>query len=241
MEETINLKDFILILKRWWKLIASIILIFGLTSGIISYYFLTPVYEVSTQILVSQKDSEDRIDIAQLNSNIETYSVIIKSPAVLEKVIENLNLDQNMGELNKNITVSSQGNSQVFTVTVHDSNLSDAVRIANNVSETFQTEIQGIMNVDNVSILTKAQLIEGTAPIKPKPLLNIAVGIVAGLIIGVSLVLLYEYLDNRFKDSQEVELYLGLPVLGVVPRITEKERKRPEIKKSGVESLGSKG
>ena len=132
-----------------------------LISMIISYFVLTPVYQASTQILVNQKNTENQLDISQISSNVElinTYSVIIKSPAILEKVIEKLELTQTVDELNQNISVNSQENSQVFSLTVENNDAGKAVEIANTVSETFQQNIQTIMNVDNVSILAKAEL-----------------------------------------------------------------------------------
>ena len=127
--------------------------------------------------------------------------MIIKSPAILDKVIDDLDLTQSVDQLNQNISVNSQENSQVFSLTVTDSNASKAVEIANAVSGTFQKEIQGIMNVDNVSILAKAEVKENPTPVKPSPLLNIAIAVVVGLMAGIGLAFLLEYMDNTLKDG----------------------------------------
>ena len=97
MEEMISIHDIFNTLKKRWKLIVLMTIVAALISGIISYFVLTPVYQASTQILVNQKDSEKQLDVTQLKSNVDlinTYSVIIKSPAILEKVIKNLDLSQ---------------------------------------------------------------------------------------------------------------------------------------------------
>ena len=107
MEDTISLKKTFTILIRRWRLIVLITLVSMVTSLLISYFTLTPIYQSSTQILVNQKDSQNQVDITQLSSNIDlinTYSVIIKSPVILEKVIEKLDLKQSTEELNQNIT-----------------------------------------------------------------------------------------------------------------------------------------
>ncbi len=57
------------------------------------------------------------------------------------------------------------------------------------------------MNVDNVSILAKAELKENPTPIKPDPLMNIAIAIVVGSMAGIGLVFLLEYLDNTLKSG----------------------------------------
>ncbi|MDF9760397.1 capsular polysaccharide biosynthesis protein [Peribacillus simplex] len=223
MEETISIKDIFKTLKKRWKLIMLLTLIAALISGTISYFVLTPVYQTSTQILVNQKQSENQLDSSQIRSNIDminTYSVIIKSPAILEKVIDELELDQSVDQLSEKITINSQENSQVFSLTVQDSNPTKAVEIANKVSATFQKEIKDIMNVDNVSILAKAEIKDNPAPVKPNPVLNIAIAVVVGLMAGVGLAFLLEYMDNTIKDEDDIEKLLELPILGSIQKIS---------------------
>lgn len=199
-------------------------LIAVLISGTISYFLLTPVYESSTQILVNQKKSENQLDSNQIQSNIDminTYSVIIKSPAILEKVIDELDLKLSVEQLSGKITINSQENSQVFSLTVQDSNPTQAVEIANTVSSTFQKEIKDIMNVDNVSILAKAEIKENPTPVKPSPLLNIAIAVVVGLMAGIGLAFLLEYMDNTIRDEKDIETLLDLPLLGSIQKISQ--------------------
>ncbi|MED3910376.1 Wzz/FepE/Etk N-terminal domain-containing protein [Peribacillus simplex] len=228
MEETISIKDIFKTLKKRWKLIMLLTLIAALISGSISYFLLTPVYESSTQMLVNQKKSENQLDYNQIQSNIDminTYSVIIKSPAILEKVIDELELEQSVDQLSEKITINSQENSQVFSLTVQDSNPTKAVEIANTVSETFQKEIKDIMNVDNVSVLAKAEIKDEPTPVKPNPLLNIAIAVVVGLMAGVGLAFLLEYMDNTIKDEDDIERLLELPILGSIQKITQVHNK----------------
>ncbi|MEB2492982.1 Wzz/FepE/Etk N-terminal domain-containing protein [Peribacillus frigoritolerans] len=224
MEETISIKDIFQTLMKRWKLITLLTLIAALISGSISYFLLTPVYQASTQILVNQKQSKNQLDSNQIQSNIDminTYSVIIKSPAILEKVINNLELPQSVDQLSQRITINSQENSQVFSLTVQDSNPAKAVEIANTVSATFQKEIKEIMNVDNVSILAKAEVKENPTPVKPSPLLNIAIAVVVGLMAGIGLAFLLEYMDNTIRDEKDIETLLDLPLLGSIQKISQ--------------------
>ncbi|MCP1154203.1 Wzz/FepE/Etk N-terminal domain-containing protein [Peribacillus frigoritolerans] len=224
MEETISIQDIFKTLKKRWKLIMLLTLIAALISGSISYFLLTPVYQSSTQILVNQKQSENQLDSTQIRSNIDminTYSVIIKSPAILEKVIDELELDQSVDQLSQKITINSQENSQVFSLTIQDSNPAKAVEIVNTVSSIFQKEIKDIMKVDNVSILAKAEIKENPTPVKPNPLLNIAIAVVVGLMAGIGLAFLLEYLDNTIKDEDDIERLLDLPLLGSIQKISQ--------------------
>lgn len=229
MEETISLRDLMETLKKRLRLIVLITVLAALISGLISFFILTPIYQASTQLLVNQsKNDQQMYDFNQVQANLQlvnTYSVIIKSPAVLEKVIKELKLDMTTDTLNQKITVDSEQNSQVLNVSVQDPDPDKAVLIANKIAEVFKQEIVKIMNVDNVSILSKADLGKDMTPVKPKPLLNIAIAVVVGLMAGVGLAFLLEYLDNTIKSEQDIEKRLELPVLGMVTTISEEDIK----------------
>ncbi|PEQ95867.1 capsular biosynthesis protein [Bacillus sp. AFS006103] len=247
MEEKVQLFDILHALKKRWMLIFLITVLTGLISGAISYYLLIPAYQSSTQLLVNQKNSENQLDTALMRSNVElinTYRDIIKSPTILVKVIDKLNLSESVDELNQSITVDSTGDSQVFTLIVENTNPATAVEIANEVSETFQQEIKGIMNVDNVSILARAEYKDNPIPVSPRPLLNIAIAIVVGLMMGIGIAYLLELLDNTLKDDHDVAAQLGLPVIGTIPMMSSighKGRKAAKIKKVGSETVVTYG
>jgi capsular polysaccharide biosynthesis protein len=228
MEETISLRElFYTLRKRIW-LIISIAVVATLASGIISFYVLTPIYSSSTQLLVNQEKSDQPMyNVGEIQTNLQlinTYNVIIKSPAILDLVAKDLDMDVTSEELNEKITVGSEKDSQVLSISVQDADPQMATDIANTTAKVFQNEIVKIMNVDNVSILAQAKTKENPSPIKPRPLLNIAIALVVGLMAGVGLTFLLEYLDNTIKNEMDVEKVLGLPVLGAIHTMSEKDR-----------------
>lgn len=230
MEETISLKELFGTLKKRLNLIITIAIVAVMASGIISYFILTPIYQASTQILVNQsKDEQSAYNPNEVQTNLQlinTYNVIIKSPAILDLVKEELKLNMTTEELNGKIAVGSEQDSQVVNVTVEDPNPQTAANIANKTAEVFEKEIVKIMNIDNVKILAKATVSDQQSPIKPNPLLNIAIALVVGLMAGVGIAFLLEYLDNTIKTEQDIEKLLELPVLGVITRFDEQEDAR---------------
>lgn len=238
MEETISLKEIYQTIRKRILLIALITLVAVAISGVVSYFVLTPVYQSSTQILVNQSQKNKQApDYNQVQTNVQmvnTYSVIIKSPTILAKVIDNLDLKQSVEQLNNQLTINSEQDSQIFNVTVQDSDPAMAVKIANNISQTFKDEVPNIMNIDNVSILSKAELKENPSPVKPNPIMNMAIALVIGLMTGVGLAFLLEYLDNTLKTEQDIEHHLGLPVLGTIPIFTVTEEKEVSYKRKAV-------
>ncbi|WP_416046153.1 YveK family protein [Priestia megaterium] len=240
MEETINLRDLFQVLRKRLWLIALIAIIAATISAVISFFVLTPVYQTSTQILVNQAKSEQQLyNAGAVQTNVQlisTYNDIIKSPAILDTVIEKLKLDGSAKSLSGQIQVTSAENSQVALITVQDTNAKRATEIANTTASVFQQKVPKIMNmnIDNVSILSKADLAASKSPVKPQPVLNIAIALVVGLMVGIGLSFLLEYLDNTIKTEQDIENILELPVMGVITNIKDVPKatnvQRPDMK-----------
>src|SRR5699024_8850609 len=169
MEETISLKEIFEVIKQRILLILAITLGAAVVAAIVSYFVLTPTYQSSSQFIVNQSTQEQEVpyNVNDIRANVEiinTYNVIIKSPAILEEVISQLDLPYTVGELSENIAVANEQDSQVVTVTATDENPELAVDIANTTVAVFQDKIQEFMNVDNVGVLTEAQLSANPSP-----------------------------------------------------------------------------
>lgn len=74
----------------------------------------------------------------------------------------------------------------------------------------------GIPKTSMVTLVDPAQ--PGKSPDRPKKTLNIALGIVVGLLVGIGLAFFIEYLDTSVKTIDDVERALQAPVLGVIPQ-----------------------
>ncbi|RYM02753.1 capsule biosynthesis protein [Sporolactobacillus sp. THM7-7] len=221
MGESISLKEIFQTLRKRISLIAAITLFFAVISALVTYFLMTPKYDASAQILVNQSDTKQSnlYDTNAVQTNVQlvnTYRDIIKSPAVLHPVIQKLHLDMTAGQLAGMISVSTSQNSQVFSLTAETASPSQSVKIVNGVADSFKSQVQKVMNVDNVSILSSANIQSSMHPVKPKPVINITISLVAGLIAAIGLAFLLEYLDNTIKKEDDIEQVLGLPVLGSV-------------------------
>jgi len=154
---------------------------------------------------------------------INTYNDIIKSTAISEDVIKELNLTYDAEKLIEQIDVSNEEDSQVVTVSITDSDPQRAIDIANTTVSIFQEKLPDLMNVDNVHILTPAEMSADPTPVSPKPILNMAVALVLGGMVGVGVAFLLEYLDDTITSEEDVEKYLDLPVFGSVSHIEDKD------------------
>lgn len=230
MGETISLQEIIKIIKKRLVLIIALTVIGCAVAAGISFYVITPIYDAQTQILVNQKGNADQVYSMQSTDTdlrlINTYQVIITSPVILAPVLESLDLDITTGQLAQQITVFSKTDSKVVNIRVEDPIPAKAADIANTLADVFKEKIPQLMSIDNISILSAAKLSENPSPVKPNKLLNLAIGAVIGLMIGIGLTFLVEYLDMSIKSERDVEEYLELPVIGMVDLIKEENQKR---------------
>lgn len=228
MEKKVTLGDLTEILKMRWVLIVTLTILAITGAAIFSYYISTPQYETSTQLLVNQEQSDTiKIDNQTIQTDLQlinTYSDIVKSSAILEKVIEQNGLNMSVDELYEKVAVESSEESQIFEIIVKDEQLAEAILIANSTAKVFQTEIQKLMDVNNVSILTAAIAKSDQKPIQPTPMLNMTIAGIIGLMVGVGIAFLLGYLDNTLKSEKDVREYLNIPVVGTISTITEKEK-----------------
>ncbi|MDE0564637.1 YveK family protein [Exiguobacterium sp. B2(2022)] len=231
-EETISLGELFSILKRSKWLIASLTILAALIAFLVSSFVISPTYEASTQVLVAPKQSENTIDLGQVQSSINlvnTYRVIIQSPAILEQVQQNVvGAPENIVNM---ISVNSEQNSQVINIAVQHTNPVVATDIANEISRVFSKEVPELMSVDNVKVLSDANV--PMFPVKPNLLLNTAIAAVLGMMIGVAIAFLKVVLDRRIKTEQDVETILELPVLGSIPvidRVEMQQQRQAKVK-----------
>ena len=217
MEETIDLSKLFTILKKNMKYLIILPIVFLVLSMVITFVFMTPKYSSSTQVLVNQKETDNQMMAQQVQSNLQlvnTYSEIIKSPRILDKVSKNLKGKYSSKEISGMLTVSNQTESQILNIAVENESRETASKVANEIANVFSKDVSKIMNVDNVSILSKADT-KGNQ-ISPQPLVNSVVGIFLGLIVALIIIFLKEILDKRIKTEEDVAEILDLPVLGTI-------------------------
>ena len=87
-----------------------------------------------------------------------------------------------------------------------------------------------MMNVDNVTIIAPADLEESQSPVKPERELNMVIAAVSGLLLSVVLSFLLENFYTTIKTEEDVEELLGIPIIGLVSEISDKDIEKTKIK-----------
>jgi len=237
MEEEISLVELFQMLKKHIGLIIGTTLAGFAILAIYTLFIATPTYESSSQLLVSRPTEENTIQQSQINANIQlinTYEDIITNPVILDPVIEELGLDTTVDQLRERISVSTAEESQVFSVDVTGEDPYLASEIANTTASVFQNNLDSIMNVDNVTVISQA--VPDTDAVSPNTVLNLVIGILLGGMIGIGAAFLIEFLDTTVKDESFIEQELGWTSLGRVSEMSIEEALPQESVESEDES-----
>lgn len=91
-----------------------------------------------------------------------------------------------------------------------------------------EARIQEASQISSVYVIDKA--IPNFIPIKPRTKVNILLGFVLGLALGVGVILLREFLDNSIRSKEDLEK-MGLTVMGIIPSMFIDKSKRALDKK----------
>jgi succinoglycan biosynthesis transport protein ExoP len=210
-----------LLLKRWiWLILLGMIICSG--AGFIISKLTTPVYQASAMLVVNMKSTTSAYD--NVNTSIQavpTYASLITAPSVLDPVVsQHPGLTLQM--LNQMLKVNPQYNSQLIDVDVQNTNPDLATQLANEISRSFQ-EFANSQLSGNVEVLP-AQ--EPVAPIRPNVVEYTASGEAIGLFLALALIVIFEWMDDRFPGPDAVHKLLDMEILGIIPLLSKKRQAR---------------
>jgi len=217
MDEEMSLLELIGIVKKRLGLIMLGILTGMLLLAGYSFYVSTPQYSSTTQLVVNRSQDTEVIQRTDIETNVQlinTYKDLLRSPAILDEVIEELNLPITSQQLLNQLNVTSENNSQVFSIQIINPNPNNAAIIANKTAEIFQEKLEDIMSLDNVTIFSQASV--NPNPVSPNHTLNLLIGFVLGGVLATSLAIFIEFKDTTVKDESFITEHLGLINLGCV-------------------------
>lgn len=225
-EIEIDLREvFLVLLGKAWLILLVGIFTAALAFGF-SQFILEPVYESTTQIYILNKQDNDTVTYSdvQLGSQLtKDYAELIQSRFVLESVIEDLQLiDLDYEDMLKKVTVSTPTDTRILAITVEDTEPMLAMEMANSIREAAAVHIKNVMDIEAVNVVDTANLpIEKSGPSVLKWTLA---GGAIGVLLVMAIVMICYLTDDTIKTSDDVEKYLGLSTLALIP-IEAREKK----------------
>ncbi|HOV26495.1 MAG TPA: Wzz/FepE/Etk N-terminal domain-containing protein [Pseudobacteroides sp.] len=208
-----------LFIKKLWLIILLPILT-GVPAAYYALNFIKPVYEASTTLYVINKHvdssrnqySDNLVDFDM----VKDYEELMKSNAIVSRVIDELNLSYDPEVLSRNLSVGSKNDTRIMEISVYDNDPKLAKDIANKFASVFILEAIRLIKVDNVEIVDLARVPKNPVNAS-KPLKVIALAVMAGFTTAVGVIFSLEYLNNKIRTPEDIEKKYGIPVLGYVP------------------------
>ena len=226
--------DLLELLRVLWSKIGYVILAalaLGLLMVLVSKVFMKPQYESTTKMYVlSKQDSSSTVTSGDLQASsllTKDYAELIQSRQVVETVIAQLNLDLTYEEFLNKITVTTQNDTRILSITVKDedpyvaSQMADAIRVA------ASDHIQNVMNTEAVNVVNIPD-----EPVSPSIKKNGLIGAIAGAFIAIVIIIIVYLTNDTIQTSEDVERYLGVSTLGIIP-LAEGQKKSKKKNKNG--------
>ncbi|MET8631791.1 polysaccharide biosynthesis tyrosine autokinase [Streptomyces sp. NPDC004096] len=219
--------------RRWPTVVVCLLLAIG--AAFAATTLSTPVYEARTQLFVATRTGEDTTQLNQGQSfsqaRVQSYAEIVTTRQVTATVVEELGLHTTPEELASRITARAPLNTVLIDITVRDTVPLRAARIANAVADRFTSVVERLetpkrlsgsgkssrSRTSPVSLGVTQEAVAPTAPVSPRPVLNLVAGVLGGLLLGAGLVALRETLDTTLKTGEMLTQFTALPVLGTIP------------------------
>ena len=218
-EQVISISEIIDAVKKRWKIIALTTVLATVVSGIFSFFVISPTYEASTKIFIGKEGAESEgynsSDVSMYQNLIKTYSELIKTKDLVNKAIDNSEYDLSVNSVLNGITVNTLTGTQILQISYQSKSPSIAKNMLESITNEFITKAEELVPNGNVKILESVELPKN--PVAPNKTMNIAIAFILGMMVGLGIVFLLEYLDNTYKNKEQLEKDLDIPVLGVIP------------------------
>ncbi len=238
-EFEIDLLELLNYLKKKLAFIVLAAVLGGLLGMVYTNFFTTPYYTATTRMYVLNRASEKAIsssDISVSSYMVKDYKVLITGKNVTQEVVDHLGLTMSAAQVAGKVSVTAIENTRVLQINVVDTDPQRAADIANAVREISSRQIKAIMDVDAVNLVFEAEA--PTYPTGPNGSRNTTLAMILAVALAVGFFVVIFLLDDTIRTEEDVERYLGLGTLGVIP-ISNELGAESAGKKLGLSGLGS--
>ena len=206
-----------ILVKRWW--LVGVAAMAGLVAGVILTLITTPMYRSAVKISVNPARPEYGTALT-INSLLSNFSLQLTTVHLAQDVVDRLRLDIAPEALLGRIKAIPQQDNFMLLIEVDNADAKTAERIAATLAATFVNQYTA-SNAEaprqdriDLSVLDEP---EPARLHKPRAEINLLVGLLGGLVVGVVLAFAWEYVDDTLKTVDDVERVMAVPTLGAIP------------------------
>lgn len=225
-----DLRDYVRVLRKGWATILAFVIL-GVGAGVGLTLATTKVYQASAQLLAYVNNGGQSSTISQDNTYaqqiVQSLTSAVTTPTVMQEAVRtvypNLSQAQRVAKANAlrgDVTADAPLNKVLLNLHATSTDPVFAAKFTNALADAFTKKVPSLVTPKNGQSALTLNVIQPasvpSSPVKPNKLLNIGLGLVVGLLIGVGVAVLREILDNTVKGPSDFE-DMGVAVLGLVP------------------------
>lgn len=224
-EDVIDLKEVFFALLNGWKAILLAMLVGAAALGAYQHFMITPTYQADAMIYITNTDSMITFSDLQLSAALtEDYAKIIKSRTVLNRVIDELDLDIDFKQLGNLVTVENPDSTHIIHIYVTTDDLELSRNIANALMNISVSQIYQIIGSSEPTVIDYAEA-EAVENVTPGLMKYMAMGALLGAAVVCAILIIRMLMNTTMKTEEDIDKYLHLPVLAAVPYYSEKSMK----------------
>ncbi len=230
--EEINLGDLLSYFKKRLILFIVVVLFVVSAGTIYSVFILKPEYKSQATVILSSDKSKNTVQ-SEINANknlIDTYTEVVKSHRVLDRVKSEMQIEDTYEQLVKKVTVASLKDTEIISISVVDLNKNHSYSLANRIADTFTDEIGQIYNDKSVNVLDRA--VESQKPYNVDIVKQEAIYAAAGIVLATAVIFLMFYFDRTIKTTEQIEQLFKLPIYGKVRKLETEKQKQQRKKRA---------
>ncbi|GAB2888744.1 tyrosine-protein kinase domain-containing protein [Nocardioides pacificus] len=230
-----ELREYLGTLRRQWVLVLTVTSLLVAVSAVLTF-ISTPQYSSSARLFVSttQADTAEAYQGGLFSAQrVTSYADLATSRELAQSVIDDLGLSLSAEELTARISASVVPETVILEVAVLDEDPAEAQRLAEAVAEALVAMVREIETpAGRTEPPIRASIVDPASysdfPVAPRPVRNLALGLVLGLLLGFGLAVLRELMDTTIKSSKDVESIVDIPLMGTIA-YDSSTRSRPLI------------
>ncbi len=217
-----NLLSCLWLLRKNWLLIAGALTLSVVMAGTLTA-IMPPTYAASVSMLVSTSNQEGGTSTAYQAALLSqqrmlSYANLLTSRRVVQAIADGEDVD----ELRRNVEAEAVPDTVLLRATVTDGDPHRAARLADSLSRAFARLIDDLERPARfpdgakVSISVVDQAHVPSAPVRPRLLINVALGALIGVTVVGGAIIVRDRLDTTIRTSQTLRQATAVPVLGEI-------------------------
>ena len=217
--------DYLRLVRRGWRAIL-VLTVWAMLLALAVTLATPKAYTATTQLFVSTQAGTSAQDLNQgsvfTQAQIQSFAAVVTTPAVLGPVARQIPSAGGERAIASSVNASVATGSVILSISANAASPEAAAQLANAVGTSFAKvtptlELSPQGGQSPVKITTVAVAVPPLAPSSPKLKLNLALGLFAGLLLGIAWAIGSGRIDTRLKSPEDVADVASLPLLAVVP------------------------